>query len=216
VSQAPHLHPEFGWFCPSLSLRRKARIALITLVFSVVVGVAALKPARGPGTDGTSTVAPGDAARSVAATVQTNGLAAPAERLGASAVGNSTCEEDSRRVVAGNCNAGAMRRVQARSANEAPAIAALPLGRSTPLEPAPLAGDATDTADSVIPAPAAADPQVPTPPPKKPRSRSHAHDSDRDFMRGRNRRDERWTAYAWPDDRYLRDRYSRSWSRGSW
>src|SRR5262245_42563709 len=56
VSQAPHLHPEFGWFCPSLSLRRKARIALITLVFSVVVGVVALKPAREPGIDGTPTI----------------------------------------------------------------------------------------------------------------------------------------------------------------
>jgi hypothetical protein len=33
VSRAYHVHPEFGWFCPSLSLRRKLRIAVVTLAF---------------------------------------------------------------------------------------------------------------------------------------------------------------------------------------
>ena len=62
-------------------------------------------------------------------------------------------------------------RVQApRSANEAPAIAALSLGRSAPLEAAPSAGsvDTAETAEAVVPAPSVAHPSTkPTPSARK-------------------------------------------------
>ena len=62
-------------------------------------------------------------------------------------------------------------RVQApRSANEAPAIAALPLGRSAPLEAAPSAGsvDIAEIAKAAVPAPSVANPPTkPAPPARK-------------------------------------------------
>jgi hypothetical protein len=47
------------------------------------------------------------------------------------------------------------------------------------------------------------------------RSLSRVQNNDRNSLRDLSWRDERWTAhaYAWTDDRYLRDRYSRSWQQ---
>jgi hypothetical protein len=96
-------------------------------------------------------------------------------------------------------------------------IAALPLGRSTLVEPAQSAGsvDITDAADAAAPTFAAANPPKVPNPPKKIRSLSRVQNNDRNFLRDLSWRDERWTAhaYAWPDDRYLRGRYSRSWQQ---
>jgi hypothetical protein len=225
VPLAHHLHPEFGWFCPPASLRRTGRMSLRALVCLAIVGVLALRAGRGPSVDGALTVAHGDPARPLAATIETDGQAASAERPGASELGKGACESDSWSFSPGKCNAGTTRRVQApRSANEAPVIAALPLGRSTPLEAASSAGsvdltdvDLTDISNSPLPTPALVAPlNVRAPPPKKIRSQSHVQSNDRDFIRDRRWRDDRWTArgYAWPGDRYARDRYSGSW--GSW
>ena len=204
---ARHVHPEFGWFCPSSSLRRNVRVAFVTLVSLTIVGVVALRAGRGPGFDAPSAVGPGGAARAVTAIIETDGSAAAAQRPAAADLGKST--------------AGAMRRVLVpRAANEAPLIAALPLGRGTPLEPAPSAAAVAlaDTADTAAPeqAPVVADaPKVPAPPPRRVRNPSRVHNYDRDVMYERRWRDQRWT--AWPDDRYLREpRYSRSWGPGFW
>jgi hypothetical protein len=225
VPLAHHLHPEFGWFCPSASLRRAGRMALRALVCLAIVGVLALRAGRGPSVEGALTVAHGDPARPLAATIETDGRAASAERSGASDLGKGACESDSWSFSPGKCNAGTTRRVQApRSANEAPMIAALPLGRSTPLEAASSPGsvdltdvDLTDISNSPVPTPALVAPlNVRATPPKKIRSQSHIQSNDRDSIRDRRWRDDRWAArsYAWPGDRYGRDRYSSSW--GSW
>lgn len=222
MSLARHVHPEFGWFCPSLSLRRRARIAFVTLVFLMIVGVVALRAGRGPSFDEPLTVRQSDAAESVAAIIQTDGLATAAERSSATDRVTSACERDPWRFIAGKCNAGAIRRARApRPANEAPTIAALPLGRTTLLQPAPSAGfaDLTDIVDTAAPTPAVADPpKVPAPSAKKARNLSRVQNNYRDVMHDRSWRNERWAAYAygWSDDPYLRGRYSRSWVRGSW
>jgi hypothetical protein len=223
VPLAHHLHPEFGWFCPSPSLRRAGRMSVRALVCLAVVGALASRAGRGPGVDGDLTVAQTDQARPVAATFETDGRAAPAERSRRSDLGNSACASDSSSFSAGQCNAAPIRRVQApRSMNEAPVIAGLPLGRSTPLgapaPPSPI--DATDVAladiaDSPLPTAAAA-PNVPAVPPRRMRTQSRMQSPDRDVMRDRRWRDDTWAAraYAWPNERYGRDRYSGSW--GSW
>jgi hypothetical protein len=169
MSQAYHVHPEFGWFCPSLSLRRKLRIALVTLAFLGIVGVLSLMAEVRPGLDEALAVAQSGSADSI----RTNGSASAVERSGA------------------------------------------------PLEGAPSAGsvDLADIATTEVPTPAVAEPpKAPAPAPKKKRSPSQVQRNVRDFMRNRGWYDDRWTAqaYAWPNDRYSRGRYSRSWDRWSW
>jgi hypothetical protein len=46
-----YLHPEFGYFCPSLGFRRAARIALVSAVIGMIAGatgVAALISGHAP------------------------------------------------------------------------------------------------------------------------------------------------------------------------
>ena len=163
---AHHLHPEFGWFCPSASLRRTGRMALRALVCSVIVGALALRAGRGPSVNEALTIAHVDPVRPVAATIETDGRAVSAERPRAPDLGKSACEGASWSFSPGKCNAGTTRRVLVpRAANEAPLIAAFPLGRSTPLEPAQSPGsvdladaDLTDITNSPVPTPTMAAP----------------------------------------------------------
>jgi len=194
VPLAHHLHPEFGWFCPSASLRRTGRMALRAFVCLAIVGVLALRAGREHSVEGALTVAHGDPARPLAATIETDGRAASAERPGASELGKGACESDSWSFSPGKCNAGTTRRVRApRSANEAPAIAALPLGRGTPLEAASSPGsvdlsdvDLTEISNSQVPTHTlVAPPNVRGTPPKKIRSQSHNQSNDRDSIRDR-------------------------------
>ena len=73
MSQAYHVHPEFGWFCPSLSLRRKLRIALVTLAFLGIVGVLSLMAEVRPGLEGALTVAQSGSADSTASAAERSG-----------------------------------------------------------------------------------------------------------------------------------------------
>jgi hypothetical protein len=76
VFPAYHLHPEFGWFCPSPSLQRKVRLVLVTFSFLVVVGALALTAGRDPGADRALLLAHGDGTPSDAQATQTDGRAA--------------------------------------------------------------------------------------------------------------------------------------------
>jgi hypothetical protein len=220
VSPAYHLHPEFGLLCPSPSLRRKVRVALASLLFLVIVGAVGLKAGRDPSVDVALPLA--HEAPSNAPTNQTDGRAtvtATAERSRALDSGESACEGGLWRPIDGKCGAGRTRRLQIpRAANEAAPIAALPLGRRAPPEsPSSAASaDLAGVADEAGPTPAVADaPTLQAPAPK--RKPSRVRHNDQDFQREWSRRDDRWAAgaYAFPNDRYLRGRYERSWG-GSW
>jgi hypothetical protein len=196
VVSPAYLHPEFGWFCPSLSLRRKARVALVFLAFLVAVGALALKASHDPNKDGTPMTARGDAARFNAETVETVGLAATSTAESSRPLeGSRAACEGGTRYIDGRCSMGGKLRGP-RAANEAAMIAALPLGRSTlpTSSAAPL--DPIDAANTVVPTPELADPPS-SPAPKKARKALRSQNSKHDLWRDGNWRDDRWRARPW-------------------
>jgi hypothetical protein len=208
VSPVYHLHPEFGLLCPSPGLRRTAWVALALLACSVIVGALAVNPGR----DGTLIIAHDGVAPTNADTVQTVAESVPALEGSAHA-----CEGD---PSSQRCSLGRARKPQSpRAANEAPMIAALPLGRTTapvPVSPAaPL--NPADAASTIVSTPAVGDPdETPAPAGKKVRKPSRKN-SGHGVSRDRRWRDDQWSAraYALPDNRYLRSPYEWSWGR-SW
>ena len=214
MSPVYHLHPEFGLLCPSRRTRRRARVALALLACSVIVGTLAVKP----GPNGTLIIAHDDVVPTNADTVQTvaqataTAIAESAPALEGSAY---ACEGD---PSSQRCSVGRARKPQSpRAANEAPMIAALPLGRTT--APAPVSPAAplnpADAASTIVSTPAVGDPdETPAPAAKRKSSRKNGgHGVSRD----RRWRDDQWSAraYALPDNRYLRSPYEWSWGR-SW
>ena len=214
MSPVYHLHPEFGLLCPSRRVRRTARVALALLACSVIVGTLAVKP----GPNGTLIIAHDDVVPTNADTVQTvaqataTAIAESAPALEGSAY---ACEGD---PSSQRCSVGRARKPQSpRAANEAPMIAALPLGRTT--APAPVSPAAplnpADAASTIVSTPAVGDPdETPAPAAKRKSSRKNGgHGVSRD----RRWRDDQWSAraYALPDNRYLRSQYEWSWGR-SW
>jgi hypothetical protein len=208
VSPVYHLHPEFGLLCPSRGLRRTAWVALALLACSVIVGALAVNPGR----DGTLIIAHDGVAPTNADTVQTVAESVPALEGSAHA-----CEGD---PSSQRCSLGRARKPQSpRAANEAPMIAALPLGRTTapvPVSPAaPL--NPADAASTIVSTPAVGDPdETPAPAGKKVRKPSRKN-SGHGVSRDRRWRDDQWSAraYALPDNHYLRSPYERSWG-SSW
>jgi hypothetical protein len=139
VSPAYHLHPEFGLLCPPRRFRRKASVAFALLAFLAIVGALALKVGHDPDTDG-ALIAHGDVARTDTETVQTvrqptaATIAESSPPLEASA---TACEGDPSSQIGVQCSVGRARKLRSlRAANEAPMIAALPLGRTAPPAPA--------------------------------------------------------------------------------
>ena len=128
MSPVYHLHPEFGLLCPSRRVRRTARVALAFLACSVIVGTLAVNP----GLDGTLIIAHDDVAPTNADTVQTVAQATAttiAESAPALEGSAQACEGD---LSNQRCSVGRARKpLSPRAANEAPMIAALPLGRTT-------------------------------------------------------------------------------------
>jgi hypothetical protein len=127
----------------------------------------------------------------------------------------AACEGDTRRHIDGQCGPSMARTLRrARIANEAPAIAALPLGRSAVTAPAPSAEplDATGV-DIAVAAPAAAFPGPPVPALKSAKRSSRGRSNNHDSWGIWSWRDDRWAARAYAfDNRYLHGRYQRSWS----
>src|SRR5262245_44146874 len=108
---------------------------------------------------------------------------------------------------------------RARAANEAPMIAALPLGRT--IAPAPVSPaeppNPADAASTIVSTPVVADPdETPAQAAKKVRKPSRKN-GGHGVSRDRRWRDDQWSAraYALPDNRYLRSPYEWSWGR-SW
>jgi hypothetical protein len=59
MPSAYHLHPEFGYFCPTPYRRRELRVAIVSVLFGAIIGgsIATLRAAHDPNPDGTSTAA---------------------------------------------------------------------------------------------------------------------------------------------------------------
>jgi len=62
-----YLHPEFGWFAPSTSARRKARLAFASVALFAVVGTIILRAGREPQIDAAAEAVPVPVAALVAA-----------------------------------------------------------------------------------------------------------------------------------------------------
>jgi hypothetical protein len=128
MSLAYRAHPEFGYFCPSPRLRRKLWLALVVSAVGILAGAIVLKGGDSPD-DTASLGMPMDTTSSPPAP-------APAvePRTAASspspASAKTACEGETWTYLDGKCTAGKQKpRI---AAIEAPAIAAIPLGRTAP------------------------------------------------------------------------------------
>jgi hypothetical protein len=63
---AYHVHPEFGYFCPTPRRRRELRVAIVSILFGAIIGgsIATLRAAHDRHPDGASTAAHVDASNS--------------------------------------------------------------------------------------------------------------------------------------------------------
>jgi hypothetical protein len=66
MPSAYHVHPEFGYFCPTPYRRRELRVAVVCILFGAVIGasIATLKAAHDRNPDGASTAARVDVSNS--------------------------------------------------------------------------------------------------------------------------------------------------------
>jgi hypothetical protein len=235
---ADHVHPEFGYFCPSQSLRRKTRFVFAFIAFGVMIGALAVRASHDPGGDSAMMVAGVDESPSGIEMISTVGQSTAITAAESSPPREQTaCQED---TDFDKCGSGKMRKLRrVRAANDAPPIAAVALGRSALSLPAasPPPPKSTGAGDEATIAPGATTkqsasvdegrtaPEVttdqPAATPRKVRkasaSQNRARHADRVISSWHN---ERWRggvwnarAYARPNDGY--PRYARSWSWGS-
>jgi hypothetical protein len=63
---AYHVHPEFGYFCPTPYLRRELRVAIVSVLFGAIIGgsIATLRAGHDRNPDGASTAAHVDVSNS--------------------------------------------------------------------------------------------------------------------------------------------------------
>ncbi len=66
MSSAYHLHPEFGYFCPTPYRRRELRVAIVSILFGAIIGgsIATLRAGHDRNPDGASTAAHVDVSNS--------------------------------------------------------------------------------------------------------------------------------------------------------
>src|SRR5260370_9283324 len=66
MPSAYHVHPEFGYFCPTPYRRRELRVAIVSVLFGAIIGgsIATLRAGHDRNPDGTSTAAHVDVSNS--------------------------------------------------------------------------------------------------------------------------------------------------------
>jgi hypothetical protein len=66
MPSAYHVHPEFGYFCPTPYRRRELRVAIVSVLFGAIIGgsIATLRAGHDPKPDSTSTAAHVDVSNS--------------------------------------------------------------------------------------------------------------------------------------------------------
>jgi hypothetical protein len=227
---ADHVHPEFGYFCPSQSLRRKARLVFTFVTFCVSVGGLALRASHETGSESLLTIAPVDKSPPRSETISTVGQSRAMSAAEPShARERNACQEDIH--FDGECATDKVRR-RVRAANDAPPIAAVALGRSVPslADTAPRPPKSTDApgdatiAPGITSGPTTAANEGSTleattgqrvAMPRKMRKVSANQNKGSYSDRGRGGI---WSAraYAFPNGGYSRYQYTRSWWGSSW
>jgi hypothetical protein len=138
-----HLHPEFGYFCPSSRVRRMFWAALALAVFGLIAGAGSIRPLIGHDPDGDDQLMPVQAkpaadAEPVMRSEAATRLYLRPQRAGASAGradaakldAAKACEEMTWAYLDGKCVAGKTRKPRiVRVPTHRPAIALVPLGR---------------------------------------------------------------------------------------
>jgi len=232
MSPADHVHPEFGYFCPSQNFRRKARVAFTFITFGVIVGALALKAGHETGSESVLTIARVDKSPPGSEAISTVGQSTAISAAERSPARERTACRDI--YFDGECATGKVqKRRRVRAANDAPPIAAVALGRNTlslpdASPPPPKSTDAAEEATIAPPATAeqtaavneGGTPEVTT------GQRADTPRKVRKALANQNKgswRDERWRgdvwsarAYAQPNYGNSRYQYARSWSGGSW
>ena len=241
MSPADHVHPEFGYFCPSQSLRRKARVAFTLITFGVIVGALALRASHETGSESVVLIAPVDKSPSGSEAISPVGqstVISAAER--SHARGRTACQEDI--YFDGECATGELqKRRRVRAANDVPPIAAVALGRRVLSLPdtSPPPPKSTEVAEEATIAPRVtteqtaavnegSTPEITTgqraATPRKVRKaladQNKGRHSDRVVSSWRDERSRGgvWSAraYAQPNGGYSRYQYARSWWGSSW
>src|SRR6266508_6363530 len=66
MPSAYHVHPEFGYFCPTPYRRRELRVAIVSILFGAIIGgsIATLRSGHDRNPDGASTAAHVDVSNS--------------------------------------------------------------------------------------------------------------------------------------------------------
>jgi hypothetical protein len=125
MPSAYHVHPEFGYFCPTPYRRRELRVAIVSILFGAIIGasIATHKAGHDRNPDGVSTAAHVDVSNSERA------LVAAAEAKPAAANGADTKAEAGESI-----KPFPMRRVRVRPAALNPPIRATDATASTPAE----------------------------------------------------------------------------------
>ena len=104
-----YLHPEFGWFAPSTSARRKARLVFASLALFAIAGTVILRAGHQPQIDAGPVAAPvaagaeeaparTDIALAIVPVATTDGLRSPE-------VFKTACASDPRSYIDGTCKA---------------------------------------------------------------------------------------------------------------
>jgi hypothetical protein len=230
---ADHVHPEFGYCCPSQNFRRKARVAFTFITLGVIVGALALRGSHETGSESVVMLALVDKAppgsETISTVVQSTAISA-AE--GFPVRERTACQEDI--YSDGECATGKVqKRRRVRAANDAPPIAAVALGRSALSLPdtSPPPPKSTDPAEEATIAPPVTTEQVAAvneggTPEVTTGQRADTPRKVRKALANQNKgswRDERWRGDAWSARAYAqpnygnsRYQYARSWSGGSW
>jgi len=192
MSSAYHVHPEFGYFCPTPYRRRELRVAIVSIPFGAIVGgsVAPLRAGPDRNADSTPTAARVDFSNSERAPVAVAG-ATPA------AANDADREAEARESI----KPYPIRRVRVRAATNNPSIPAVDptaatqagvvASASPPVEPPESAQGSEPPAASSHATKSAAAPRPSTAVNKRQRI---AH------VQSRRRNDER-ADYSWHDNR---------------
>jgi hypothetical protein len=215
-----YLHPEFGWLCPSTSLRRKLRLALTSLALLAIVGTLALRAGRVPQIEGAPIPARGEEALPNAETAQLIIPTATTDQPRSPQVVRVLCDEDPWSYIDGTCKSvKPHRRQSTRAANNFASVSRLLLGRST--RPA-IASSETHVGAGADPSAAAATlaMSVPTTPRAPAHPKVHKPSANRNGGRdspgNSNWRADPWSAQAnaFPGNRNAGNRDSWSWGWG--
>jgi hypothetical protein len=115
MPSAYHVHPEFGYFCPTPYRRRELRVAIVSILFGVIIGgsIATLRAGHDRNPDGASTAAHVDVSNSEKV------LVAAAEATPA-----ATNEADTKVEAKESIKPFPIRRVRVRPATHIPPIPA--------------------------------------------------------------------------------------------